>query len=51
MVLSITMRIISPVIAKRQAAGLSLSTAAKLLGISRSTLYDLMQRHRISLDA
>src|SRR5262245_3570061 len=41
------MRIISPVIAKRQAAGLSLSTAAKLLGISRSTVYDLMRQHRI----
>jgi two-component system, NtrC family, response regulator len=32
-------------------AGSNLSKAAKLLGISRPTLYDLMQQHRISLDA
>ena len=31
-------------------AGSNLSKAAKLLGISRPTLYDLMQQHRISLD-
>jgi len=31
-------------------AGSNLSTAAKLLGISRPTLYDLMQQHRIGLD-
>jgi two-component system, NtrC family, response regulator len=32
-------------------AGSNLSKAAKLLGISRPTLYDLMQQHQISLDA
>ena len=31
-------------------AGSNLSKAAKLLGISRPTLYDLMQQHRIGLD-
>jgi two-component system, NtrC family, response regulator len=31
-------------------AGANLSKAAKLLGISRPTLYDLMQQHRIGLD-
>jgi two-component system NtrC family response regulator len=31
--------------------GANLSKAAKLLGISRPTLYDLMQQHQISLDA
>ena len=31
-------------------AGSNLSKAAKLLGISRPTLYDLMQQHRIDLD-
>jgi two-component system, NtrC family, response regulator len=30
--------------------GSNLSKAAKLLGISRPTLYDLMQQHRIGLD-
>jgi two-component system NtrC family response regulator len=29
---------------------LNLSKAAKLLGISRPTLYDLMQQHQIGLD-
>jgi len=32
-------------------AGSNLSKAAKLLGISRPTLYDLMQQHQIALDA
>jgi two-component system NtrC family response regulator len=32
-------------------AGANLSKAAKLLGISRPTLYDLMQQHQIGLDA
>ena len=32
-------------------AGSNLSEAAKLLGISRPTLYDLMQQHQIGLDA
>jgi two-component system NtrC family response regulator len=32
-------------------AGSNLSKAAKLLGISRPTLYDLMQQHHIGLDA
>ncbi len=32
-------------------AGSNLSRAAKLLGISRPTLYDLMQQHQIGLDA
>ena len=32
-------------------AGSNLSKAAKLLGISRPTLYDLMQQHQLSLDA
>ncbi len=32
-------------------AGSNLSKAAKLLGISRPTLYDLMQRHQVGLDA
>jgi two-component system NtrC family response regulator len=32
-------------------AGSNLSKAAKLLGISRPTLYDLMQQHRLGLDA
>jgi two-component system, NtrC family, response regulator len=32
-------------------AGSNLSKAAKLLGISRPTLYDLMQQHQIGLDA
>jgi two-component system NtrC family response regulator len=32
-------------------AGSNLSKAAKLLGISRPTLYDLMQHHQIGLDA
>jgi len=32
-------------------SGSNLSKAAKLLGISRPTLYDLMQQHRIGLDA
>jgi two-component system NtrC family response regulator len=31
-------------------AGSNLSKAAKLLGISRPTLYDLMQQHQIGLD-
>jgi two-component system NtrC family response regulator len=31
-------------------AGSNLTKAAKLLGISRPTLYDLMQQHRIGLD-
>jgi two-component system NtrC family response regulator len=31
-------------------AGSNLSKAAKLLGISRPTLYDLMQQHRIGID-
>jgi two-component system, NtrC family, response regulator len=31
-------------------AGSNLSKAAKLLGISRPTLYDLMQQHRIGVD-
>jgi len=31
-------------------AGSNMSKAAKLLGISRPTLYDLMQQHRIGLD-
>ena len=31
-------------------AGSNLSKTAKLLGISRPTLYDLMQQHRIGLD-
>ena len=31
-------------------AGSNLSKAAKLLGISRPTLYDLMQLHQIGLD-
>jgi len=31
--------------------GSNLSKAAKLLGISRPTLYDLMQQHQIGLDA
>src|SRR5438477_2829650 len=32
-------------------AGSNLSKAARLLGISRPTLYDLMQQHQIALDA
>jgi two-component system, NtrC family, response regulator len=32
-------------------AGANLSKAAKLLGVSRPTLYDLMQQHQIGLDA
>ena len=32
-------------------AGSNLSKAAKLLGISRPTLYDLMQQHQIGLDS
>src|SRR5438067_3743292 len=32
-------------------AGSNLTKAAKLLGISRPTLYDLMQQHQIGLDA
>jgi two-component system NtrC family response regulator len=32
-------------------AGSNLSKAAKLLGISRPTLYDLMQQHQIGVDA
>jgi len=32
-------------------AGSNLSKAAKLLGISRPTLYDLMQQHQIGIDA
>ena len=32
-------------------AGSNLSKAARLLGISRPTLYDLMQQHQIGLDA
>jgi two-component system NtrC family response regulator len=32
-------------------AGSNLSKAAKLLGISRPTLYDLMQQHHIGIDA
>jgi two-component system NtrC family response regulator len=32
-------------------AGSNLTKAAKLLGISRPTLYDLMQQHQIALDA
>ncbi len=32
-------------------AGSNLSRAAKLLGISRPTLYDLMQQHQLGLDA
>ena len=32
-------------------AGSNLSKAAKLLGISRPTLYDLIQQHQIDLDA
>jgi len=32
-------------------AGSNLSKAAKLLGVSRPTLYDLMQRHQVGLDA
>jgi two-component system NtrC family response regulator len=32
-------------------AGSNLSKAAKLLGISRPTLYDLMQQHQLGLDA
>jgi two-component system NtrC family response regulator len=32
-------------------SGSNLSKAAKLLGISRPTLYDLMQQHQIGLDA
>ena len=41
--------------ARGAAAGLAqsggnLSTAAKLLGISRPTLYDLMQQHRLGVD-
>jgi two-component system, NtrC family, response regulator len=32
-------------------AGSNLSKAAKLLGISRPTLYDLMQQHQVGLDA
>jgi two-component system, NtrC family, response regulator len=32
-------------------AGSNLSKAAKLLGVSRPTLYDLMQRHQVALDA
>src|SRR6516164_1576317 len=32
-------------------AGCNLSKAAKLLGVSRPTLYDLMQRHQVALDA
>jgi len=31
-------------------AGANLSKAAKLLGISRPTLYDLMQQHQIGVD-
>jgi DNA-binding NtrC family response regulator len=31
-------------------AGSNLSKAAKLLGISRPTLYDLMQQHQIGVD-
>ena len=31
-------------------AGSNLSKAAKLLGTSRPTLYDLMRQHRIGLD-
>jgi two-component system, NtrC family, response regulator len=31
-------------------AGSNLSKAAKLLGVSRPTLYDLMQRHQVGLD-
>jgi DNA-binding NtrC family response regulator len=31
--------------------GANLSKVAKLLGISRPTLYDLMQQHQIGLDA
>jgi two-component system, NtrC family, response regulator len=31
-------------------AGSNLSQAARLLGISRPTLYDLMQQHQIGLD-
>jgi two-component system NtrC family response regulator len=31
-------------------AGSNMSKAAKLLGISRPTLYDLMQQHQIDLD-
>jgi two-component system, NtrC family, response regulator len=31
-------------------AGSNLSKAAKLLGVSRPTLYDLMQRHQVDLD-
>jgi two-component system, NtrC family, response regulator len=32
-------------------AGSNLSKAAKLLGISRPTLYDLIQQHQLGLDA
>ncbi|MGA8381096.1 MAG: helix-turn-helix domain-containing protein, partial [Stellaceae bacterium] len=32
-------------------AGSNLSKAAKLLGISRPTLYDLMQQHQLGLEA
>jgi two-component system NtrC family response regulator len=32
-------------------SGSNLSKAAKLLGISRPTLYDLMQQHQIGLDS
>jgi len=32
-------------------AGSNLSKAAKLLGISRPTLYDLMQQHQLGVDA
>lgn len=32
-------------------AGTNLSKVAKLLGISRPTLYDLLQQHQICLDA
>lgn len=31
-------------------AGANLSKAAKLLGISRPTLYDLMQQHQLGVD-
>jgi transcriptional regulator of acetoin/glycerol metabolism len=36
---------------QKASCGSNLSKAAKLLGISRPALYDLMHHHRISLDA